>query len=70
MQPEDIVMALKEMKVLDPGQKVDAGLLVNKASVRQWVEANKASAVEPVDSSCFVEREDYEEGEEDDDMED
>lgn len=66
MQPEDIIMTLKEMKVLDAGQKVDAGLIVNKNNIRQWLEANKASAREPVDSTCFVEREDDEVDEEDD----
>ncbi|KAI9658718.1 MAG: hypothetical protein M1821_002278 [Bathelium mastoideum] len=56
VQPEDIVMALKEMKVLDSGKKAAAGLVVNKAKVRQWLEANRANAVEPVDPGCFVER--------------
>ena len=59
MQPEDIIMALKEMKVLDPGKKADADVVVNKAKVRQWLESNQAHAAEPVDTRGFVvERED------------
>ena len=57
MQSEDIIIALKDMKVLDPEKKADADMVVNKAKVRQWMESNKVQAIEPVAPRCFVVRE-------------
>lgn len=66
MQSEDIIMALKEMKVLDSVRKADADMVVNKAKVKQWLELNRAHATEPVDPQAFVKREDDDDDEDGD----
>lgn len=53
--PEDVVAALKEMAVFEADKDANGAVLVNKARVKVWAEANGVSAAALVDSAAFVE---------------
>jgi len=64
--PEDIIMTLKEMGVTEQRKmgKNGMGVVINKARVRVWAEANKVAVTPPVDATAFIFEEESEEVEE------
>ena len=52
--PEDVVIALKEMNVLNPKKRGDGAVLVSKAKVRDWAIANNIDLTPAVDPSAMV----------------
>ncbi len=54
--PEDVSMTLKEMGILDPRKKGGEGVVISKAKVRAWMDANRIGLVPPVDPNAFLER--------------
>ena len=63
--PEDVVLALKEMDVLETRKTASGSIVVNKRRVREWVERNKISLEPVVDADGFVEEESEEDDSED-----
>lgn len=51
--PDDIISALKEMKVLDI--KSGASVVLNKAKLRAWVNEHRVNLTPPVTETGFVE---------------
>jgi hypothetical protein len=54
--PEDIIIALKDMQVLDHRKRGEANAVINKAKIRSWAATNRVSMAGPVDQSAFIER--------------
>ena len=54
MLVDDVVVVLKEMEVLAVRTKGDGSVVVSKARVREWAEANDVDLTPPVDEECFV----------------
>ena len=54
MAVDDVIIALKEMDLLEPRKK-GAALLISKKRVREWAVMNKVDLVPPVDTECFFE---------------
>ena len=52
--PEDVVIALKEMNVLNPKKRADGTVLASKAKVRDWAIANNIDLTPVVDPSAMV----------------
>lgn len=52
--PEDIITTLQFMGVLEHKRKGGADAVINKASVRAWVEAHRVSLENPIDEEGFV----------------
>jgi hypothetical protein len=61
MLPEDIVTALREMKVLNAKKRTDGMAVVNKVKVREWAEKNKVDLESYVEAKDFVELPELEE---------
>lgn len=55
IMPEDVVLALKEMDVLETRKTASGSIVVNKGRVREWVEKNKISLEPVVEADGFVE---------------
>ncbi|KAK8206821.1 SAS complex subunit [Zalaria obscura] len=53
--PEDVIAALKWMSVLEDEKNPDGAVVVQKAKVRAWAEANGVAAASAVDLAAFVE---------------
>jgi len=64
--PEDIILTLKEMGVTEQRKmgKSEMGVVINKARVRAWAEANKVAMTPPVDAAAFMFEEESEQEEE------
>ena len=54
MLAEDVVVALKEMDVLENRKKGKANMVVNKVKVREWATKNGIDLNPPVDESGFT----------------
>src|SRR4051812_47831850 len=52
--PEDVVIALKEMNVLNSKKRADRTVLTSKAKVRDWAIANNVDLTPVVDPSAMV----------------
>ena len=52
MVVDDVIIALKEMGVLEARRK-GAGFLIVKSRVREWASANSTDLTPPVDEECF-----------------
>jgi len=52
--PEDVVIALKEMNVLNSKKRADGTVLVSKAKVREWAITNNVDLTPVVDPSALV----------------
>jgi histone acetyltransferase HTATIP len=63
--PEDIISTLQAMDVLEHKKKGGAEAVINKASVRAWVEKNKCDLKNPIDPEAFL----VESGEDDEGIE-
>ena len=46
--PEDVLVALKEMDVMETKKRVDGSTVIKKAKVREWVRSSKADLTPPV----------------------
>lgn len=55
MLPEDVVAALREMGVLGPKKRVDGGVVISKARVRDWIVKNGVDVLPPVSEEGFLE---------------
>jgi hypothetical protein len=53
--PDDVITALKDMGVVEQRKRGGAGVVINRAKVRAWIEANNVSRSPPVDLDRFVE---------------
>lgn len=51
---DDIITTLKEMQVLEHQKKGSKTMVINKAAVRAWAEANRVSLENPVDRDAFM----------------
>lgn len=54
VMPDDVVVALKEMDVLEKRKTASGSIVVNKSRVRSWVDSNKISLEPVVDLKAFV----------------
>lgn len=61
---EDIIATLQAMQVLENRKRGGAEAVMNKAKVREWMEANRVGLTPPVDVDGFVEAEKQEEEDE------
>ena len=52
--PEDIITTLQLMGVLEHKRRGGADAVINKASVRAWVEARNVTLDNPVDPDGFI----------------
>jgi hypothetical protein len=66
---EDIVATLKEMGILEQRKKGGAGVVINKAKIREWATVHRVSLESPIDLDAFDFPESEEDEEEDDDEE-
>lgn len=57
IMPDDVVVALKEMDVLEKRKTASGSIVVNKNRVRQWVKQNRVNLDPVVDVEAFVEEE-------------
>jgi len=56
--PEDIIATLQAMDVLDQKKRGGAEVVINKAKVRAWANANRVNVKAlPVDAEAFLVRE-------------
>ena len=53
MVREDVMIALKNMGLLEPRKK-GAAMLISKSRVRQWASANGIDLAPPVEEGCFL----------------
>lgn len=66
IMPEDVVVALKDMDVLEKRKTGSGSIVVNKSKVGAWMEKHRVSLEPVVDVEAFVEDEDEDEDEEED----
>lgn len=52
--PDDIIVTLQDMDVLEHKKRAGAEAVINKAKVRAWVEKHKVNLTSPVDSEAFM----------------
>ncbi|EME81042.1 uncharacterized protein MYCFIDRAFT_189326 [Pseudocercospora fijiensis CIRAD86] len=57
IMPEDVVVALKEMDVLEKRKTASGSVVLNKGKIRNWVERSKVKLDPAVDVDAFIEDE-------------
>ena len=55
--PEDIVVTLKQMQLLEQCKQAGASSVINRAGVNAWMAEHRVSITAPVDVGAFVEKE-------------
>ena len=55
MLVDDVMVALKEMGVLELRKKGNGSVMINKGAVRDWVASKGIDLKPPVDEDCFAE---------------
>ena len=53
MLVDDVMVALKEMGVLEARKRTSGSMMINKAKIRDWVAANGFDLTPPIDESAF-----------------
>lgn len=54
--PDDVILALKDMDVLETKKRADSTAIVNQARVRKWISTHRVDLEPIVDPRCFLAR--------------
>ncbi|KAI9791505.1 MAG: hypothetical protein M1816_003849 [Peltula sp. TS41687] len=52
--PDDVIVALKHMDIVNPKQSVKGKIVIKKSKVREWASRHRVGRESPVDSKAFI----------------